>query len=112
MPAKSRRRGVAWKGAWTTSVGDRNVEPAGLGGGLHDGLATIWRAGVIDQGETTLGGSCGGILERPGIGIRVGWKEGSASSRHDSKMSQRVVMASTWEMLAGGNAPVMALATT
>ena len=112
MPAKSRRRGVAWKGAWTTGVGDRNVEPAGLGGGLHDGLATIWRAGVIGEGETTLGGSCGGILGRPGIGIRGGWKEGGASSRHDSKMSRRVVMASTWEMLEGGDAPVMAPATT
>ncbi len=86
MPAKSRRRGVAWKGAWT-GVGDRNVEPAGLGGGLHDGLATIWRAGVIVEGETTLGGSCEGTLGRPGIGIRVGWKEGGTSSRHDSKMS-------------------------
>lgn len=111
MPAKSRRRGVAWKGAWT-GVGDRNVEPAGLGGGLHDGLVTIWRAGVLGEGETTLGGSCGGTLGRPGIGIRGGWKEGGASSRHDSKMSRRVVMASTWEMLAGGNAPVMAPATT
>ena len=102
---------MAWKGAWT-GVGDRNVEPAGLGGGLHAGLATTWWAGVIGEGETTLGGSCGGTLGRPGIGIRVGWKEGGASSRHDSKMSRRVVMASTWEMLAGGDAPVMALATT
>ena len=101
MPAKSRRRGVAWKGAWTTGVGDRKVEPAGVGGGLH-GLATIWRAGVIGEGDTTLGGSCGGTLGLPGIRTRVGWKEGGASSRHDSKMSQRVVMASTWEMLVGG----------
>jgi len=111
VPAKSRRRGVAWKGAWT-GVGERNVEPAGLGGGLHDGLATIWRAGVIGEGETTLGGACGGTLGRPGIGIQVGWKEGGASSRHDSKMSRRVVMASTWEMLEGGDALVMAPATT
>jgi hypothetical protein len=112
VPAKSRRRGVAWKGAWTKVVGDRNVEPAGLGGGLQDGLATIWRAGVDGEGETTLGGSCGGALGRPGIGIRAGWKGGGASSRHDSKMSRRVVMASTWEMLEGGDAPVMAPATT
>ena len=40
VPAKSRHWGVAWNGAWS-GVGDRNVEPAGLGGGLHDGLATI-----------------------------------------------------------------------
>ncbi len=51
VPAKLRRRGVAWKGAWS-GVGDRNVEPAGLGGGLHDGLATIWRAGVGGEGDT------------------------------------------------------------
>ena len=111
VPAKSRRRGVAWKGAWSR-VGDRNVEPAGLGGGLHDGLATIWRAGVGGEGDTTLGDSCVGTLGRPGIGIRVGWKEGGASSRHDSKMSRRVVMALTWEMLVGGDAPVRAPATT
>ena len=102
---------MAWKGAWTGG-GDRIVEPAGLGGGLPGGLATIWRAGVDGEGDTTLGGSCGGTLGRPGIGIQVGWKEGGASSRDDSKMSRRVVMASTWEMLEGGNAPIMAPATT
>ena len=56
VPAKSRRRGVAWKGAWT-GVGDRNVEPAGLGGGLPGGLATNSWAGVDGDGNTTLGGS-------------------------------------------------------
>ncbi len=111
VPAKSRRRGVVRKGAWN-GVGDRYVEPAGLGGGLHDGLATIWRAGVGGEGDNTLGGSCMGTLGRPGIGVRVGWKAGGASSCHDSKMSQRVVMASTWEMLVGGDAPVRAPATT
>jgi len=112
VPAKSRRRGVAWNGLWA-GVGERNAEPAGLGGGFHAGLATTWRAGVIGEGETTLGGSCGGTtLGRPGIGIRVGWKEGGASSRHDSKMSRRAVMASTWEMLEGGDAPVIAPAMT
>jgi len=103
--------GVAWNDAWT-GVGDSNVEPAGLGGGLPDGLATNWRAGVDGEGDTTLGGSCVGTLGRPGIGIRVGWKEGGASSRHESKMSRRVVMASTWEMLVGGDAPVRAPVTT
>ncbi len=100
------------KGCRQSRGGDRNVEPAGLGGGLHDGLATIWRAGVDGEGDTTLGGSCVGTRGRPGIEIRVGWKEGGASSRHDSKMSRRVVMASTWEMLVGGDAPMRALATT
>ena len=106
MPVKSSRRGVAWKGAWT-GVGDRNVEPDGLGGGLH----VIVRAGVGGAGDTTLGGSCVGTLGRPGIGSRGGWKEGGARSRHDSKRSRRLVMASTWEMLVGGNAPVRAPAT-
>ena len=111
MPAKSRRQGVAWKCAWT-GVGDSNVEPAELGGGLHSGLVTSGWAGVNGDGDTTLGGSCVGTLGRPGIGIRGGWKEGGASNRHDSKMSRRLVMASTWEMLVGGDAPVRAPATT
>jgi hypothetical protein len=51
--AKSRRWGVAWKGAWT-GVGDSNVEPAGLGGRLHGGLATNEWAGVDGDGDTTL----------------------------------------------------------
>jgi hypothetical protein len=108
---KSSRRGVAWNGAWT-GVGDRNVEPDGLGGGLHTGLDKIGRAGVGGAGDTTLGGSCVGTLGRPGIGSQGGWKAGGASSRHDSKMSRRLIMASTWEMLVGGDAPVSAPATT
>ena len=111
VPVKSRRRGVAWNDAWT-GVGDRNVEPAGLGGGLHGGLATIGWASVGGEGDATLGGSCVGTLGRPGIGIRGGWKEGGASSLHDSKMSRRLVMASTWEMLVGSDAPVRAPVTT
>ena len=65
---KLRHQGVAWKGAWT-GVGDRNVEPDGLGGGFHNGLVTIGRAGVGSEGNTTLGDSCVGTLGRPGIGI-------------------------------------------
>jgi hypothetical protein len=79
-------RGVAWKGAWT-GVGDRNVEPAGLGGGLHDGLATIGWVGVGGEGDTTLGESCVGTLGWPGIRIQGGWKEEGASSCHDSNIS-------------------------
>ena len=110
VPVKSRRRGVAWKGAWT-GEGDRKVEPDGLGGGLQDWLDTIGRAGVGGEGDTTLGGSCVGTLGRPGIGIRGGWKDEGASRRRDLKMSQRLVMALTWEMIVGGNAPVSAPAT-
>jgi len=111
VPVKSRHWGVAWNGAWT-GEGDRKVEPDGLGGGLQDGLDTIRWAGVGGEGDTTLGGSCVGTLGQPGIGIQGGWKEGGASSCHDSKMSHRLVMASTWEMLVGGAAPVSAPATT
>jgi hypothetical protein len=111
VPVKSRHRGVAWKGAWT-GEGGRKVEPDGLGGGHQDWLDTIRQAGVGGEGDTTLGGSCVGTLGRPGIGIQGGWKEGGASSRHDAKMSRRLVMASTWEMLVGGDAPVRAPATT
>ena len=53
--------GVAWTGAWT-GVGARNVELAGLGGGLHDVLDATGRAGVGGEGDTTLGGSCMGTL--------------------------------------------------
>jgi hypothetical protein len=108
---KSSRRGVAWNDAWT-GVGDRNEEPAGLGSGRHGWLATNWWAGVDGDGDTTLGGSGVGTLEWPGIGIRGGWKEGGASSHHDSKLSRRLVMALTWEMLVGGDAPVRAPVTT
>jgi hypothetical protein len=107
---KSSWREVAWNGGWTGG-GDRSVEPAGLGGGLQAGLAEIGRADVGGDGGTTLGGSCVGTLGRPGIGSRDGWSEGGASRRHDSKMSHRLVMASTWEMLVGGSAPVRASAT-
>jgi hypothetical protein len=111
VPVKSSCLGVAWNCAWT-GVGDRNVEPDGMGGGLHAGLDKIRRVGGCGAGDTTLGGSCVGTLGRPGIGIRGGWQEGGASSRHDSTMSRRLVMASTWEMLVGGDAPVRAPATT
>ncbi len=53
---KSSRRGVAWNGGWT-GVGNRCVEPAGLGGGLQAGLAEAGGAGVGGEGNTTLGGS-------------------------------------------------------
>jgi hypothetical protein len=71
VPAKSRRRGIAWKGAWT-GVGYSNVEPAGLGGGLHGGLATNGWAGVDGDDDTTLGGSCVGPLSGPASGVAVG----------------------------------------
>jgi hypothetical protein len=108
---KAIRRGEAWY-ASRTGVGTRCVEPAGLGGGLQSGLAEVVLGGVGGEGDTTLGGSCVGTLDRPDIGIQGGQKDGGASSRHDLNMSRRLAMASTWEMLVGGAAPVRAPATT
>ena len=108
---KSSRWGVTWKGGGT-GAGNRSVEAAGLGGGLQAGIDDIGWSGGGGGEEATRGGSCVGTLGRPGIGIRVGWKDGGASRRHDSKMSLRLVMASTWEILVGGAAPVRAPATT
>jgi hypothetical protein len=64
-PVKSSCRGVAWNGV----VGERSVETAGLGGGLHDGLDEIEWAGVNGEGDTTLEGSCVGTLGQICIGI-------------------------------------------
>jgi hypothetical protein len=84
VPVKSSCRGVAWKGAWT-GVGDRNVEPDGIGGRLHDGLDTIGRVGVGGAGDTTIGGSCMGTLGRPvALGFVVGGRRevrGAAMTR-------------------------------
>ena len=103
---KSIWRGVAWY-AGRTGVGTRCVEPAGLGGGLQSGLAEVRLGGVRGEGDTTLGGSCVGTLGCPDIGIQGGQKDGGARSRHDLNMSQRLAMASTWETLVGGAAPVV-----
>ncbi len=108
---KSSRWGVAQNGG-RTGVGNRCVEPAGLGGGLQSGPAEVMLGGVQGEGDTTLGGSCVGTLGRPGIGIWGGRKDGGASSCHDSNMSHRLAMASTWEMRVGGATPVRAPATT
>ena len=88
------------------------MEPVGLGGGLQGGLAEVVQGGVGGEGDTTLGGSCVGTLGCPGIGGRGGRKDEGASHCHDLNMSRRLAMASTWEMLVGGAAPVRAPATT
>ena len=108
---KSSQQGVAWNGRWT-GEDNRSIKPAGLGGGLQAGLAEIGWAGVGGDNNTTLGGSCVGTLGRPGIGSQGGRRERHASRGHDSKMSCRLVMALTLEMLVGGGAPVRAPATT
>jgi hypothetical protein len=110
-PLKSSQRGVTWKGGGT-GAGDRSVEAAGLGNWLQAWIDDIGWSGGSSGEEATLGGLCVGTLGLPGVGIRVGWKDGGASRRHDSKISQRLVMVSTWEILVGGAAPERAPATT
>ncbi len=99
-PLKSSQRGITWKGGGT-GAGNRSVEAAGLGGGLQAGIDDIGWSGGSGGEEATLGGACVGTLGQPGIGIQVGWKAGGASRHHDSKMSQRLVIASTWEFFCG-----------
>ncbi len=108
---KLSRWGVTWKGR-RTGADDRSVEASGLVRGLQAGIDDIRWSGGGGGEEATLGGSCVGTLGRPGIGIQVGWKDGGASRRHDSKMSQGLVMALTWEILVGNAAPERAPATT
>ncbi len=103
--------GEAWKQGGT-GAGDRSVEAAGLGRGLQEGTGDRGGMGVGGGGETTFGDSCISTLEQPGIGIQVGQQASGASRRHDSKMPQRLAMASTWDILAGGTAPVRAPVTT
>ncbi len=89
-----------------------SVEAAGLGRGLHKGTGNRGRLGVGSGGEITLGGSCGGTLGWPGIGVRVGQQAGGAHRCQDLKMSRRLAIASTWEILVGDATPARALATT
>jgi hypothetical protein len=71
VPVKSSQQGVAWDGG-QTGVGNRSVEPAGLGSGLQAELAETEWAGVGGEGNTTLGGSCVGTgTLGPALGFKV-----------------------------------------
>jgi hypothetical protein len=98
---------VAWKQVGP-GAGDRSVEAAGLDGGVQERIDNHRGLGGGGDGEITLGGSCVGMLGQPGVRIQVGRKAGGPSSHLDLKMSQRLAMASTWEILVGGAAPVRA----
>ncbi len=87
-------------------------EAAGLGRGLQEGTGYRGRQGEGSHREITLGGSCGCMLGRPGIGVCMGWQAGGARRCQDSNMSQRLAIASTLEILVGGIAPAMAPALT
>jgi hypothetical protein len=102
---------VAWK--WgVIRAGDDIVEAAGMGGRLQAKTGNRGQPGVGVAGKHTLGGSWGGTLGRAGSGECVGRKADGMVRRHDSKMSQRLVIASTWEILLGGAPPASAPATT
>jgi hypothetical protein len=108
---KSSCWGVAWKQG-AIGVGNDSVEAAGMGGGLQAETVNRGQPGVGGTGKHTLGGSWGGMLGRAGSGKHVGRKAGGPVRRHDSKMSQRLAIVSTWEILVGGAAPARAPATT
>ncbi len=101
---------MAWKQGGR-GAGNRSVETAGLGGGVQEGIGDPRGLGVGSGREITLGASCVGTLGWPGVGVQVGRQANGAGRRHDSKISQRLAMAST-QILVGGAAPVRAPATT
>jgi hypothetical protein len=102
---------MAWKRGGIR-VGDDSVEAAGMGGGLQEKTSDRVQLGVGGNGKHTLGGSWGGTLGWPVSGECMGRKAGGAIRCHVSKISQRLVIASTWEILVRGAAPVSAPATT
>ncbi len=93
-------------------AGDAIVEAAGMGGGLQPETSNQGRPGVGGTSKHTLGGSWGGMLGRAGSGEHVGRKAGGVVRRQDSKISLRLAIASTREILVGGAAPASAPATT
>jgi hypothetical protein len=80
----------------------------------------IWaidRMVLLNQGKgssskATLGESRVFTLGLVGVGWWVSQRDGGASERHDSKISQCAVIVLSWETLVGGGAPQMATATT
>jgi hypothetical protein len=102
---------MAWKRG-TIGAGDDSVEAAGMGGGLQAETRDRGQPGVGGAGKHTLGCSWGVTLGRAGSGECVGRKASGAVRRHDSKISLRMAIASTWEILVEGAAPASAPATT
>ncbi len=102
---------MAWKQG-TIKVGDDIVEAAGMGGGLQAETGNQGGLGLGGAGKHTLGGSWGGTLGWTGSGEHVGRKAGGGVRRQDSKISRRLAIASTREILVGDAAPASAPATT
>ena len=96
--------GVTWnKGVTGQTIWMVKAEPgskvlAGAGEAMFDG----------SKGVATLGSSWFGTLGRLGDGMQA-WLVGCGPrSRHDSKRSRRLAMASTWVMVVGGGASLRA----
>jgi hypothetical protein len=83
---KSSLWGVAWKQGGI-GAGDDSVEAAGMEGGLQEETVNSVQPGVGGDGKHTLGGSCGGMLGRPGSGECMGRKARGTVRHHDSKIS-------------------------
>ena len=83
------------------------------GGG--DVLVGVGRArkgdGVADRDTAPLGAMWLCTLGSPWDRRVDEWRFGGAKRHHDSKISQRLAMASNWEMLVGGGALARAPAT-
>ena len=69
MPVKLSQRGVAWNGIWT-GAGVRNVEPDGMGGGLHN-IKSGELVSVV-QAIPPLEGPAWAPLDGPASGFEVG----------------------------------------
>jgi hypothetical protein len=91
--------------------GKRRLE-FGCGGGIQAGLGESVGVGVGGCIIATLGASWLCTLGNPGVRQWDGQRIGGARTRHDSKMSQRLAMALTWEILVGGATPERAPVTT
>ncbi len=100
---KSRCWGVDWNvedvDSWGCMLEDvRNK-------GLQVGLGA--RVGVLagGKGKTTLGSAGVSTLGYARAGRQVGRRDRGKRRHHDSKMSWRLAIASSWEKLVGGGAP-------
>ena len=111
MSLKSSHWGMVWKQG-ALGAGDDSVEAAGMGGGLQAETGNHGQPRVGGAGKHTLGGSWGGTLGWTGSGEHVGRKAGGMVRHQDSKISLRLAIASTREILVGGATPASAPATT
>jgi hypothetical protein len=108
--SKTRRQGLTW------NVGAEDAGVSELAVGCGEGLTAVLgdQVGLVLGGEvaTTLGDLCEFTLGGEGAGRWVGQRDRGASARHDSKISWREVIASSWETLVAGNAPQSTPSTT